>query len=305
MSDRPAFTGNPLDRASEKRLDPAWLEQRLGDPDSRFLPLHDLNALVISGETPRLAWATSDVREFERQSTGAVLLGLRDGVAHFAVDVSGTEKPEAALGVEGAASFTEIRSLTVSLADEDASIVAQARALLDWHEHHTFCSNCGEGTRPVQGGAVRLCIDCGTEHFPRVNPVVIMSIVRGERCLLGRQKGWPPGMYSALAGFVEIGETIEDAVRREVFEEAGVRVGKVHYLESQPWPFPSSLMIGCRGEAESEEIDLDPAELQDAKWFGRDLVRGALENPGSVEGFFVPPAMSIAHHLLRAWALRA
>ena len=303
MPDHPAFTVNPLDRASEHRSDPAWIESKLGDPDSRFLALHDLNALVISGDEPRLAWATSDVREFERESTGAVLLGLREGVAHFAVDVTGTEKPEAALGVEGAATFSEIRALASTLPAEDASIVAQARALLDWHVHHVFCSNCGEKTRAVQGGAVRLCIDCGTEHFPRVNPVVIMSVTRGERCLLGRQKGWPTGMYSALAGFVEVGETIEDAVRREVFEEAGIRVGAVRYRESQPWPFPSSLMIGCAGEAESEEITVDFGELQDARWFEREQVRKAIESPGSAAGFFVPPAMSIAHHLLRRWVL--
>jgi NAD+ diphosphatase len=302
MPDRPAFTANPLDRASEKRSDPVWLEAQLGDPDSRFLALHDLNALVISGDEPRLAWATSDVREHEREATGAVLLGLRDGVAHFAVDVSSTEKPEVALGVEGAAAFTEIRALASTLAAEDAAIVAQARALLDWHMHHSFCSNCGEKTRPVQGGSVRLCIDCQTEHFPRVNPVVIMTVTRGERCLLGRQKGWPAGMYSALAGFVEVGETLEDAARREVFEEAGIRVGAVRYLESQPWPFPSSLMIGCTCEAESEEISVDLVELQDAKWFEREQVRKAIELPGSVDEFFVPPAMSIAHHLLRAWA---
>lgn len=303
MSDRPAFTENTLDRASEKRSDPVWLESRLGDPDSRFLALHDLNALVISGDAPRLAWATSDVRDFEREATGAVLLGLRDGVAHFAVDVTGTEKPEQALGVEGAAAFSEIRALASTLPVEDAAIVAQARALLDWHAHHSFCSNCGEKTRAVQGGAVRLCVDCGTEHFPRVNPVVIMTVTRGERCLLGRQKGWPPGMYSALAGFVEVGETIEDAVRREVLEEAGIRVGAVRYLESQPWPFPSSLMIGCTGEAESEEISVDLVELQDAKWIEREQMRKAIELPGAGDGFFVPPAMSIAHHLLRAWAL--
>ncbi len=303
MADSPAFTGNPLDRASELRTDPAWVEARLGAPESRFLALHDLNALVRGGDEPRLAWATGDVRDFERESTGAVLLGLRDDVAHFAVDVSLTEKPEAALGVEGSASFTEIRSLASTIPAEDVAIAAQARALLDWHAHHSFCSDCGEKTRPVQGGAVRLCIDCQTEHFPRVNPVVIMAVTRGERCLLGRQKGWPTGMYSALAGFIEVGETIEDAVRREVREEAGIVVGEVSYLASQPWPFPSSLMIGCLGVAESEEISVDHVELQDARWFERDLLRLAIENPGSADGFFVPPAMSIAHHLLRHWAL--
>ncbi len=307
MSDAPVFSGNPLDRASELRTDPKWLDERLQDPASRFLVLNDLDALVKAGnpDDPQspggLAWATSGVRDLERESTGAVLLGLRDGVAHFAVDISGTEKPLSALGVEGAAEFGDVRSLAARLPGEEASIIAQARALLDWHAHHVFCSNCGEKTRPVQGGSVRLCIDCQTEHFPRVTPVVIMVVTRGEECLLGRQRGWPDGMFSALAGFVEIGETIEEAVRREVREEAGIRLGAVRYQASQPWPFPSSLMIGCTALATSGKIVVDHRELQDANWFSRDKVRQAIESPGSAEGFFVPPAMSIAHFLLSGW----
>jgi NAD+ diphosphatase len=178
--------------------------------------------------------------------------------------------------------------------------VAQARALLDWHAHHEFCSSCGSSTRAAQGGALRFCADCRTEHFPRVNPVVISVVVRGEECLLGRGSGWPAGMFSALAGFVEAGETLEDAVRREILEESAIRVGEVRYLRSQPWPFPSSLMMGCIAEALSSEIRVDSNELEDARWFGRDRVLAALAGKG--DGFFVPPALSIAHHIVRAWA---
>ena len=301
MPDAPVFSGNPLDRASELRTDPKWLDERLEDPASRFLVLNDLQALVKIGSSGGLAWATSGVRELEREATGPVLLGLRDGVAHFAVDVSDAEKPLAALGVEGAAEFGDVRALAARLPGEEASIVAQARALLDWHANHAFCSSCGERTRPVQGGAVRLCIDCQIEHFPRVNPVVIMVVTRGDECLLGRQRGWPDGMFSALAGFIEIGETIEEAVRRETLEEAGIVVAAVHYQASQPWPFPSSLMIGCTAEATNAEIVVDHKELQDAQWFSSEQVRQTIHSPGSVEGFFVPPAMSIAHFLLRGW----
>ena len=301
MSESPSFSGSPLDRASQERTDPAWIEQRLADPSARFLALWRLNGLVKASQPPELAWATRDVREFENQTTGPVLLGLQDETAHFAIDVSGLDKPESKLGVIGEAKFSDIRAVAAQLPHGEAAILAQARSLIDWHAHHSFCSNCGEPTRSVQGGTVRYCGDCRTEHFPRTNPVVIMVVVRGDRCLLGRQMDWPVGMYSALAGFVEPGETIEEAVRREVREEASVEVGTVRYQASQPWPFPSSLMIGCIGEALSERIVIDPAELQDARWFELAKVRRALEEPDASSGFFIPPPMSIAHHLVKLW----
>ena len=184
----------------------------------------------------------------------------------------------------------------------EAAILAQGRALIGWHESHRFCAKCGEETRPRDAGYLRVCEDCGAEHFPRTDPVVIMLVTRGDRCLLGRQSGWPPGMFSALAGFVEPGEMIEEAVRREVREEASIEVGEVRYLASQPWPFPSSLMIGCLAEGVSEEIRLDDKELDDARWFPLELVRKALAAGGSADGLFVPPPMAIAHQLIRFWA---
>jgi NAD+ diphosphatase len=181
----------------------------------------------------------------------------------------------------------------------EAGIIAQARGLLTWHARHRFCGSCGEPTRAADAGYVRRCPSCSAEHFPRTDPVVIMLPVRGDRCLLGRQPTFPRGMWSALAGFLEPGETIEEAVRREVAEESGLRVGTVRYQASQPWPFPASLMIGCLAEAESEQVQVARDELEDARWFGRDELERALA--GTHPEMFVPPPMAIAHHLMRGW----
>jgi NAD+ diphosphatase len=185
------------------------------------------------------------------------------------------------------------------LSPEDAAIAAQARHLVDWHSRHRFCPGCGHSTFSKDGGWSRLCGSCGSEHFPRTDPVVIMLVRDGERCLLGRQPNWPKPFHSALAGFVEPGETLEEAVRREVKEEAGLDVGAVHYHSSQPWPFPASLMLGCFADATTNEIVVDRSELEEAGWFERDEVRAALRRPS--DRLAVPPRMAIAHQLLRAW----
>ena len=179
--------------------------------------------------------------------------------------------------------------------------MAQGAALLAWHASHGFCGKCGSATEMRSGGYKRHCPSCGTEHFPRTDPVAIMLTVTPDRCLLGRGKHFPPGMYSALAGFIEPGETIEAAVRRETLEEAGIRLGRVVYHASQPWPFPYSLMIGCFGEALNEDISPDMTELEDVRWFTRDDVFAAMarEHP---DGIFIPPNGAIAHHLIRYWA---
>ncbi len=271
-------------------------------PESRYLALWRLQTLLRVGSPAGLAWANCEIRESCDAQTGVVFLGLREEIAHFAVDVSPLEKPERELGLVGAARFSDVRAAAAELPGEDAAIVAHARSLMDWHQNHRFCARCGQPTALAQGGNVRVCDDCDLEHFPRTNPVAIMLVSSGDRCLLGRQRGWPPGMYSALAGFIEPGETIEEAVRREVLEESGIRVGAVRYHASQPWPFPSSLMIGCLADAESEDIVVDAKELEDARWFDRDRIARALSGKGGSEGFFVPPPMAIAHQLIRAWA---
>ena len=296
-----AFSGSPLDRADFRRRDAAWLEARLVDEATRILPVWRLAVLVREDE-PRLAWATNAIRD--ELSTGGepVFLGLLDDVAHFALDVSDLEDPIESLGLEGAASFPDLRAVASQLPAGEAGVAAHARHLVDWHSRHRFCPGCGRETHAKDGGYARQCSSsaCAAEHFPRTDPVAIMLVTRGDRCLLGRQASWPRPFFSALAGFIEPGETLEESVRREVMEEAGIDVGNVRYLASQPWPFPASLMIGCLAEGLSERIQVDDVELEEACWFTREQVKAALGGDGSELG--VPPPMAIAHHLLRAWA---
>ncbi len=302
MSQSLVFSGRPLDRVSRQRRDPAWLKERLEREDSRFLPFWRLSVLVKTGASRELGWARKEMCESKARGSEVVLLGLRDDIAHFAVDVSGLDKPaEAALGLVGVARFEEVRGAAAQLSAEECAIAAHGRALIDWHARHRFCAVCGESTTAGQGGLVRECDECDVEHFPRTDPVVIMLVSNGDACLLGRQPRWPAGMYSALAGFVDQGETIEEAVRREVAEETGIRAGRVRYYASQPWPFPSSLMIGCLAKAETREISVDPGELEEARWFTRGEIEKALSEPGAGD-LTVPPPMAIAHHLIRAWA---
>jgi NAD+ diphosphatase len=273
-------------------------------PESRYLLFWKLQALIKT-EEPAIAWANADILDAMVEGSGPVLLGLEDEVAHFAVDVSGLEKPERELGLTGAATFSDVRMAAGQVPDGESALLAQGRALVDWHATHRFCAQCGEPTRLADAGYMRICEDCDAQHFPRTNPVVIMLVHRSDRCLLGRGSGWPAGMFSALAGFIEPGETIEEAVRREVMEETSIQVGDVSYLASQPWPFPSSLMIGCLGQGLSEEIHLGDDELEEARWIEREQIVAAIEAGGGSGGFFVPPPMAIAHQLIRAWALGA
>ena len=229
-----------------------------------------------------------------------VLLGTLDGrpVAALLHDASLAERIADAPSL----SVQDLRSIAVggTVAPDELGMLAQAKSLLSWHARHRFCANCGTGTEPATGGLRRDCKGCGAQHFPRTDPVSIMLIARGDTCLLGRQKRFVAGSYSCLAGFIAPGETIEEAVRREVLEEAGIRVGRVSYVASQPWPFPSSIMIGCFGEALDDEIVLDRDELEDGRWFARDEVALMLERRHP-DGLITPPPMAIANHLMRAW----
>jgi NAD+ diphosphatase len=196
----------------------------------------------------------------------------------------------------------DLRSLALQdlVAAGSLGMLAEAKSMLDWHRRHSFCANCGAASRVTMAGWQRICDVCGARHFPRVDPVVIMLVIDGERCLLGRQRQFVPGMYSALAGFVEPGETAEDAVRREVMEEARVRCAQVVYFASQPWPFPSSLMIGCFAQASDTDIVVDTDELEDARWFGRHEVAAMLAGTHA-DGLSAPKPFAIAHHLLQAY----
>jgi len=282
----PAFSGQPLDRADHLRTDAEQLARLLAGK-TRLLRLDGL--LPQLDDDGRLAWDESNGTVGE-----LVFLGLGDGVPHFAaVPGEGNSDP--------AYAQRQIWAMLGRLSADDLALYGTARSVLDWHARHRFCARCGQPTALAKGGWQRDCGGCGAEHFPRVDPVAIMLVECGGKLLLGRQARFPPRSYSALAGFLEPGESIEDAVRREVFEEAGVRVGEVRYVASQPWPFPSQLMVGCLGSAESLELAVNTAEIEDARWFAREEVVEAMSKGGDSTSFLPPPPQAIAHDLLKWW----
>jgi NAD+ diphosphatase len=312
------FTGNPFDRAGNPRRDPDWMAGKRQAADSRFLPMRELKPLIdvagvdLSGQPARLAWQDAAWAAAYMQLP-TVFLGLdAAGIAHFALDCDG-EFPGAAeiAALHGeTVKYIDVRSIAPQVALPEAAILAQARSLIDWHQRHGFCAKCGSRTDAVEGGYSRRCsnAECRAQHFPRTDPVVIMLAVRRDAktgqdmVLLGRQPHFPPGMYSALAGFMEPGETMEEAVRREILEESGIACGAVRYIASQPWPFPSSLMLGCVAEATSETIAVDPHELEEARWFSRDEIAAMIANATDPE---VNPRLSaplsLAHQITRRW----
>jgi len=302
MSQVHVFAGNALDRAANVRRDDAWLAAKRTDPDTRFLAFWRLHALLAKAEPPRLAWLDFDRAGAPAPEVPTVFLGLERGDARFAIDVSALDPPEP-FAAAAHAQFVEVRAAAQLVTVPESGILAQARALLDWHRRHRYCAACGQPTVIAEGGYMRVCTNaaCNAQHFPRTDPVVITVVVRGDRCLLGRSARFPTQTYSALAGFMEPGESIEEAVRREVLEESGIRVGAVRYHSSQPWPFPASLMIGCFGEALSEAIAIDPVEIQDARWYSRDQVARALAGEDPETGLKLPQPLAIAHQLIRWW----
>jgi NAD+ diphosphatase len=248
------FAGNPLDRVSQRRQDAGWVVSLLEDPATRVLPLHGLKPPVCHSSAALLDWqSVAPWRPLIDSGNTLILLGIRDGRAFFALDAGSTEAAS-----DNGSVLMDARTAAPMIDGGEAAILAEARSLIDWHDRHRFCARCGTPSVVTSGGWVRHCPECKAHHFPRVDPVVIMLAVRGERCLLGRGHRRPGARFSCLAGFMEPGETLEEAVRREVLEESGIHVGRVRYLASQPWPFPSSLMMGFLGEALTEEITIDP-----------------------------------------------
>ena len=291
------FSGNVIERWSEAR-DEASFGSALASRDAAiYLFLEDRALLRLEGglPTPRFTIQAAEALGLERETL--ILLGVTGEGPRFAALVrADIERPETIKAID-------LRSLAIQgvLEAHDLAALAQARSYLHWHAVSRFCGRCGGPLHMLRGGIGRACAACGSEVFPRVDPVVIMLAVDGERCLLGRQPRFAPGMYSALAGFVEPGETLEEAVRREVKEEAGIIVGRVAYHSSQAWPFPSSLMIGCHAEALSTKVERDAAELEDCRWFEREEVRLMLDgrHPQQLQ---VPPKMAIAQNLIAAFA---
>jgi len=297
---RLGYAGGRIDRAAERRGDAAALAALGRDPTSRsYLIGGDVVALkkTPSGHDPLFAAAEAQPLG---DPTEVAFLGLLDGAARFAVALA--PAAIALLQARPDIELIDLRSIAVrGLVDSDhLAALAEGKALINWHARHRFCPNCGSPTRPVEAGWRRDCPACRALHFPRTDPVVIMLAIAGERCVLGRSHRFQPGMWSCLAGFVEPGETIEEAVQRETREEAGIACGRVAYFASQPWPFPMSVMIGCYAQATSREIVIDRTELDGARWFDREEVALMLSGRHP-EGLTAPVPIAIAHHILRAW----
>jgi NAD+ diphosphatase len=307
------YTGGALNRASELRPDPAAVSKLAADPGARTLvitgeficlhkgdPCHDPWFTLEQAATLAPGQGESREQILQQVFLEQVFLGQHSGGPMFAVAIV----PAAAEALKDRSDLvvTDLRTAAMRglVAQEHLPALAQAKSLLTWHGRHHFCSNCGAPTHVVEAGWRRDCPSCGAQHFPRTDPVVIMLAVHGDLCLLGRQSRFPKGMWSCLAGFVEPGETVEEAVRRETLEEAGVVCGRVAYFASQPWPFPMSLMIGCHAEALTTAITVDRTELEDARWFPRDEVAAMLmrQHP---DGLTATPPFAIAHHIIRAW----
>jgi NAD+ diphosphatase len=297
---QPGFINHILDRAAHLRRDDEKLFALESRRDSRAYVVYRDSLVVKKGAAgPTALLSIEEALQFGA-NPGTIFLGLRDGAAVFGMGIPAAAVEK--LLTRDDVAVTELRGMAMqgAVPPNQLSAIAMAKSLVSWHQRHSFCANCGIRTVMREGGWKRECPGCKAEHFPRTDPVVIMLVTSGDKCLLGRQKQFLPGMYSCLAGFVEAAETIEDAVRREIFEESGIRCTDVNYYMTQPWPYPSSLMIGCTARATSDEIVVDHSELEDARWFDRAeatlMIRR--QHPDGLAG---PHPFAIAHHLLGRW----
>jgi len=296
------YAHNPLNRMAELRDKPDTMAAMAASSDARAIVLAgDIPILRRRGDSLDALFSMSEAHTLG-QARECVFLG-HDGIRPIFGLALEAQEPETHQGRDDLL-VIDARSIAVQglLSSEWLGPLGEAKSLLYWHRRHRFCAVCGQPTELKSGGWKRVCPSCEAEHFPRTDPVAIMMAVKGDKCVLGRQSRFPPGMYSCLAGFIEPGETIENAVRRELFEEAGVRTGAVRYLASQPWPFPGSMMIGCIAEALDDELVIDGEELEDARWFSRDEVISMLKGEHA-QGLLAPQPIAIANAIMRAWAL--
>ncbi|MEM9053816.1 MAG: NAD(+) diphosphatase [Pseudomonadota bacterium] len=296
------LASQPINRAAHHRTDQAWLDDAIQRDDVLvFLMQKGQPLMEFSGEN--LVWLGPEVARVQPQQE-RVFLGLdKAGAAIFAINMGTGFALEGSL-LQGSGEFSDMRSAASSLNPMQANLAATARSLLEWHRTHRFCSRCGHESDLAEAGWKRICPSCGAEHFPRTDPVAIMLATHGDKCLLGRQASWPAGFWSALAGFVEPGETVEQAAARELEEEAGIIAdpAKAEYLFCQPWPFPSSLMVGIILEAETTEVSVEQDELEAARWITREEARQVLA--GTHPDIYAPPPMAVAYHILKTWADR-
>jgi NAD+ diphosphatase len=297
---RLGYTASLIERASEKRYDEAFLHALMADERAGVYAIAGEMVILKAGDEIHDPMFRPDEAAALGPQTETVFLGLVDGAGRFGVGLD----PSVAEPLKAQNRFvvTDLRSIAMQglVAQDHLPPLAEAKAMLHWHARHRFCSNCGAASTLVEAGWRRDCPACKATHFPRTDPVVIMLAIDGERCLLGRQTRFVKGMWSCLAGFVEPGETIEEAVRRETREEAGITCGKVRYFATQPWPFPMSLMIGCHAEALTSEIAVDRSELEDARWFDREEAAQMLLRRHPVK-LGTPPPVAIAYHIIRAF----
>jgi NTP pyrophosphohydrolases containing a Zn-finger, probably nucleic-acid-binding len=294
------FTGNPLNRRSEMRADSDWVSTQL--KTARILPFFEQTVLVTGAPVLAAAAVPLDVADgLAAIDAPAIFLGIDGGpdgeTAVFALDVSAD--PAAPQVLAGYGEFRELRSAAPFLRKKDLAILSQAKGMLEWHARHGFCARCGAKTTVADAGFKRICPACKAEHFPRTDPAVIMLVTHQDKCLLARNVNWAPDFYSTLAGFVEPGESIEEAVARELYEEAGVKAHSMRYFASQPWPFPAALMLGFYAETDSFDLRIDPSELADAVWYSKDEARALLA--GELAGRRGPMKAAIAYHLIKGW----
>ncbi|MBN8889678.1 MAG: NAD(+) diphosphatase [Rhodospirillales bacterium] len=304
LASRPnVYTGSPLDRAAERRDDDAWVHLALHAADTLWAPVWRARNLMrgVAEGRPEAVFISGGAAEALRMAGGPwAFLGLQGGVPLFSVDVSTHDDPLPLLP-PAMGEFADLRQVAGLLAGPEASVLAHARGLMHWRTKHRFCGICGAACEPRSAGHAMVCTGCKAQHFPRTDPAVIMLVHDGDRALLGHSTRFPNStMYSTLAGFVEPGESLEEAVAREVFEEAGVRTGAVHYHSSQPWPFPASIMLGFYAQALTTEITIDPTEIADARWFTRDQLVAHRDH-----GFSLPRPDSIARRLIEDWIAAA
>lgn len=313
LDSRVTFAGGGLDRAAHYRSDDDRISDLMSQSGAVGHAFWRGKPLLCGPEQTKLAGLPPSSPLFDGLPQSPVFLGLSQSGAHFAYDVSAWQPEILPPGVDDFSDaskldhpdlpedhgFIDLKTQMALLSPLDAELAATAKAILGWHEAHGYCARCGHGTEPEMVGWQRKCDACGTRHFPRTDPVVIMLLTRGNSVLMGRSPGWPQGMYSLLAGFVEPGETMEAAARREVLEEVSIQVGKVDYLASQPWPYPASLMFGCHCHATSTDITIDPMEIEEARWFSREEMADIFA--GTTPGLFPARPGSIAHFLLKNW----